>query len=100
MKTLNEHQKRHLRRLGHDLKPVVRTGNAGLTDAVMNEIEIALDHHELIKVKLVANDRDQRQEFIGRIVEATGAIAVQSIGQIALLYRPNPDKKGERIALP
>jgi len=100
MKPLNEEQKRHLRRLGHPLKPVVRLGNAGLTPAVMNEIQLALDHHELIKVKVVAEDRDQRREIIEQIVAETGAALAQSIGQIALLYRPNPKKKGQRVALP
>jgi RNA-binding protein len=100
MMSLNEEQKRHLRRLGHALSPVVRTGNAGLTEAVLAEVELALEHHELIKVKLVAGDRDERQEFLGRIVEVTRATPVQTIGQIALLYRPNPKKKGQRVALP
>lgn len=100
MVNLNEEQKRHLRRLGHQLKPVVRTGNAGLTEAVMEEIEIALAHHELIKVKLVAEDRQQRLEFAQSICERTGAAQVQSIGQIVLLYRANPERKRGRIALP
>lgn len=100
MLRLTEEQKRHLRRLGHELNPVVRTGNAGLTEAVLLEIEGALGHHELIKVKLVAEDRQQRQGFAEEICARTGAALVQSIGQIALLYRPNPDKKKNRIALP
>lgn len=100
MLRLTEEQKRHLRRLGHELNPVVRTGNAGLTEAVLLEIEGALGHHELIKVKLVAEDRQQRQGFVEEICARTGAALVQSIGQIVLLYRPNPDKKKNRIALP
>ncbi len=100
MLRLTEEQKRHLRRLGHELNPVVRTGNAGLTEAVLLEIEGALGHHELIKVKLVAEDRQQRQGFAEEICARTGAALVQSIGQIVLLYRPNPDKKKNRIALP
>lgn len=100
MLKLTEEQKRHLRRLGHQLKPVVRTGNAGLSEPVMIEIEAALDYHELIKVKLVTEDREQRREFAERICHETGATQVQSIGQIVLLYRPNPKRKGARIALP
>lgn len=97
--TLSEPQKRHLKRLGHALKPVVLMGSAGLTPAVMNEIELTLDHHELIKVKLVAEDREQRLSLAAAIAESTGAALVQLIGNIALLYRPNPDKK-RKIALP
>lgn len=99
MTQLTEEQKRHLRRLGHQLDPVVRLGNAGLTPAVMNEIEIALNHHELIKVKVVAEDREQRKAFIETISGETRSAVVQSIGNIALLYRGNPKKKN-RIALP
>ncbi|KAB7628418.1 ribosome assembly RNA-binding protein YhbY [Alkalilimnicola sp. S0819] len=97
---LNEEQRRHLRRLGHQLKPVVRTGNAGLSEAVMNEIEIALAHHELIKVKLIAGDREEKQSFIDQILAQTEGEPVQVIGHVLLLYRPNPRKKKERIALP
>lgn len=97
---LNEQQKRHLRRLGHELKPVVRLGNAGLTEAVMKEIELALDHHELIKVKVVAEDREQRATLTEEISRATGAAIAQTIGQIVLLYRANPKKKSHRVALP
>lgn len=100
MPTLNPEQKQYLRRLGHDLKPVVRTGSAGLTDAVMAEVEIALDHHELIKVKLVTGDRDQRHAFARSICERANAALVQSVGQIILLYRANPKKKTGRIAIP
>lgn len=99
MPQLTEDQKRHLRRLGHSLKPVVRLGGAGLTPAVMNEIEIALGHHELIKVKLAADDRAQRQALIETITAETGAALVQGIGNVALIYRANPEKK-KRIALP
>lgn len=100
MTRLSEEQKRHLRRLGHPLKPVVRLGNAGLTAAVLNEVELAIDHHELIKVKVAAEDREQRQTLIETIAGKSRAEVVQAIGSIALLYRPNPKKKSGRIALP
>lgn len=96
---LTDSQRHHLRRLGHHLKPVVRTGNAGLSDAVLNEIDIALRDHELVKVKLVAGDREQRHQFIDSIRERLQAEMVLSVGHVALFYRANPDKKGERIAL-
>jgi RNA-binding protein len=96
---LSEAQKRHLRRLGHSLKPVVLMGSAGLTPAVMNEIELSLDHHELIKVKLAADDRQQRRTLAAEIAGRTNAETVQLVGNIALLFRPNPEKK-RRIALP
>ncbi len=99
MSGLNERQKRHLRRLGHDRKPVVRTGNAGLTDAVIAELDVALRDHELVKLKLVANDRQQRRRYTEELLASTGAQLVQSIGHTILVYRPNPDKRNP-IALP
>jgi hypothetical protein len=59
-----EQQKRWLKKQVHHLKPVVSLGQAGLTAPVLAEIELALDHHELIKVKIAAGDRDLRDEFI------------------------------------
>ena len=96
---LNQDRKRYLRRLGHELKPVVLMGGAGLTEAVMAEIERALYDHELIKVKVVADDRDERSEYVARISEATDAALVQRIGNIALLYRPHPEPAKRRIPM-
>jgi RNA-binding protein len=95
--TINKAQQRHLRALGHHLKPVVRVGQHGLRPAVFDEIGIALDAHELIKVK-VAADRDERADMIAAICAETGATLVQTIGQMAVLFRRNPKKP--RIALP
>lgn len=97
---LKEQQKRHLRRLGHSLKPVVLTGAAGLTPNVMHEIEQALDDHELIKVKIVADDRADRKARIEHICDETGAELVQAMGHIALLFRRSRVEKKRRIALP
>ena len=99
MQTLTQPQRRYLRRLGHDLKPVVRTGSAGLSQAVLDELERALDDHELVKVKLVAEDRDERARFIDAIRDHSGAELVQTIGHVALFYRRNPDRR-DPIALP
>jgi RNA-binding protein len=94
---LSDAQKRHLRGLGHHLKPVVWVGQHGLSDSVMLEIDQALDSHELIKVKIAA-DRDTRQALTVEICEKTDAELIQSIGQMLVLFRRNPDKP--RIALP
>lgn len=97
---LNQQQKRHLRRLGHSLKPVVLTGAAGLTPNVMHEIDEARDAHELVKVKVVADDRDERKEYIDTICRESEAALVQSVGNIALLFRRSRIEKKRRIALP
>lgn len=98
MKPLTEKQKRHLRGLAHPRKPVVQLGARGLTESVLAEIERAVEHHELIKVKLNAGDHDQRDADLERIRRHTGAALVQRVGNVACLYRPHPDNPG--IALP
>jgi len=99
MQSLTQQQERHLRRLGHDLKPVVRTGNAGLTDAVVAELGVALRDHELVKIKLAGSERNERRATTDRVLSATGALEVQQVGQVVLLYRPNPERR-HPIALP
>ncbi len=95
---LKDHQKRHLKSLAHPLKPVVIIGASGFTDAVLNEIDIALNHHELIKIRVNAGDREARGELIAQICERAQAELIQRIGHVATVFRRNPQKP--RIALP
>lgn len=88
---LTASQKRHLRGLTHHINPVVMVGDKGLSDNVMAELERALDHHELIKVKLRA-DRATRQQWAADIAARCGAEAVHVIGQVACFYRRNAKK--------
>jgi RNA-binding protein len=85
-------EKKQLRSKAHSLKPVVMIGQAGITDAVLAEIDLALEHHELIKVRISTSDRDSRKQHIVDICSHTGSECIQSIGQIAALYRENPNK--------
>lgn len=89
---LSASQKRYLRGLTHHINPVVMMGDKGLTDNVMMEIEQALDHHELIKVKM-RSDRDTRKAWSTEICTRSAATAVHSIGQVVCFYRPNPKRK-------
>ncbi len=86
--TITEKQKRFLRQHAHSLRPVVIIGNAGLTEAVLKEIAVALEAHELIKVRVNAEDRDARKQMITELVTQSGAALVQTIGHIAVIYRP------------
>jgi len=88
-----EHQKRWLKKQVHHLKPVVSLGQAGLTEPVLTEIELALDHHELIKVKIAASDRDARDEVIAKIASRTQSDLIDRIGNVAAFYRVNPRRK-------
>lgn len=84
---LNEKQKKEFRTRGHALKPVVTIGGSGLTDAVMRELELSLEHHELMKIRISGAERDSRRRMIDDICERSGAELVQAIGNIALIYR-------------
>jgi RNA-binding protein len=95
---LNDKQRRHLKGLAHPLKPVILMGNAGLTEAVVAETQRALADHELIKVRLPGQDRQERDEALGQLAQRTGSALVTRIGHVAVLYRPRPDVP--RIVLP
>ncbi len=98
---LSEHQKKYLRGLGHQLKPVVIVGDAGLSESVLAEYESTLDHHELIKVRVRVGDRDTRDAIIEKLCSDSAAILIQRIGNVALLFRQNLKKKPEkRIRVP
>jgi RNA-binding protein len=96
---LTESQKKYLRGLGHDLKPVVMIAESGITDSVLQEFESTLAHHELIKVSVRVGDRNLRAGIIETLCASESIELVQRIGNIALLCRPNPQKK-KRIQLP
>lgn len=80
-----------LKAKAHKLKPIVMIGNKGLTDAVKREIDIALDDHELIKVRIPIPDRDEKKAVIADICEHLSAESIQVIGNICVLYRKNQD---------
>ncbi|AHG83725.1 RNA-binding protein [Bibersteinia trehalosi USDA-ARS-USMARC-189] len=95
--TLTTKQRQFLKGLAHHLSPVVMLGGNGLTEGVLAEIENALNHHELIKVKIAGADRETKQLIIQAIVRETKATEVQTIGHILVLYRQSEEKK---ISLP
>ncbi len=95
---LSDAQRKYLRRLGHDLNPVVLIGQNGLSDNLVNELQRALDDHELVKVKARVGDRELRDEIMDALASRTAAEIVQRIGHMALYYRRNPKLAG--IVLP
>lgn len=82
---------KQLRAKAHNLNPVVMIGQLGLTEAVLAEIDHALNAHELIKVKIRA-EKEERLQISQQICQASDAELIQNIGQIAVIYRKNPDK--------
>jgi RNA-binding protein len=88
---LSAAQKKHFRSLGHSLHPLVTVAGNGLSDNVMEELNRALNDHELIKVKFAVGDRDVKKAVMEDMVKASQSALVQSIGNIALIYRRNPN---------
>jgi RNA-binding protein len=92
MAELSSSRRRELRARAHKLKPVVLIGDAGLSEAVLTEIDRCLDDHELIKVKAGGEDRDEREALHAAICERLGAAPVQHIGKTLVLYRKAPEQ--------
>ena len=95
--TLTGKQKNYLRGIAHNLNPVVMIGGKGLTEAVMSEIELALDQHELIKIKLPSNAKAEKVALLAQITGKSDAEPVQLIGRVGVIYRAGKEPK---IALP
>lgn len=93
MTILSTKQKQFLKGLAHHLSPVVMLGGNGLTEGVLAEIDNALNHHELIKVKIAGSDRETKQLIIDAIVRETQSSNIQTIGHILVLYRPSEEGK-------
>lgn len=93
--TLLNTDKKHFRRIGHNLKPVVTVASKGLSANVLAEVDRALNDHELIKIKLAVGDREAKQAVSRQLCEQSGAELVQTIGHTVLLFRkadrPNPE---------
>jgi RNA-binding protein len=90
---LSNKQKQYLKGLAHPLKPVIQLGNNGLTEGVLAEIENAISHHELIKVKVPTDDRDEKQLIMEAIIRETGAVKLQVIGHTLVMFRQSEEKK-------
>lgn len=99
MKELNPAERRALRARAHHLHPVIMIGEAGLTPAVLHEIDNALKGRELIKIRVLGDDRRAREALIGRICAALSASPVQHIGKILVVFRPRPESAEPKPAL-
>ncbi|HEY5934259.1 MAG TPA: YhbY family RNA-binding protein [Kofleriaceae bacterium] len=86
---LTERQKKHLRRLGHDLHPIVLIGQRGLNAGVVEELKLALDHHELVKLRARVGDRGSRDAIFAELARLTASEFVYRIGNVGLFYKKN-----------
>ncbi len=88
---LTNNQKKYLRGIAHGLNPMIMIGANGVTESLMAELESTLAHHEILKIKIASADRDERKEIIEHIVTESGALLVQTIGKICVIYRQNDE---------
>jgi len=93
---LSGRDRRYLRSLAHELRPVVQVGEAGLTPPVVQALEQALLDHELVKVRL--REPEDKKALARALAEAAGADLAGLVGHTAILYRRHPERP--RIALP
>jgi RNA-binding protein len=98
MTALSEKQKKHLRRLAHPMSPIVMLGNAGLTSGVVQELDRALNDHELVKVSARVGERSARDAALNDLAEQTSSEIVQRIGNVGVFYRRS--KALTKILLP
>jgi len=91
--SLSQKQIKQLRKLAHHRKVIVIIGQHGLTDNVMHEIDSALEIHELLKVRINASDKSERNQIIDQIAQQTGSEVIQRIGHIGVFYRRSDEAK-------
>ena len=96
---LTGHQRRHLAKLAHPLKPLVMVGSGGLSEGVIGAVKDALEKHELIKVKFISH-KERRQTLAAEMAASTQADLVLIIGHTAVLYKPARELKKRRISIP
>ncbi len=90
---MNSKQISYLRGLAHSLNPVVMISNKGLSEGVLKEINVCLDAHELIKIKVMMDDKALRTQMLNDICEQTSATAVHHIGKQLVVYRQSTKPK-------
>lgn len=90
---LSKNQIQFLKGEAHSLKPVVQLGSNGFTEGVLAEIENALNVHELIKVKIPAEDREELKLYVDAIVRESKSEKIQLIGKTLVLFKQSEDKK-------
>ena len=93
-------ERRALKARAHTLEPTVHVGNGGLTEAVAGEIARSLAAHELIKIRVLGDDREARETILQRICAELDAAPVQHIGKILVVYRPAPEATANSAAKP
>lgn len=93
-------QRKYLRSQAHHLDPVVMIGKGGLGGGVIQKIDKSLDDHELIKVRFLDYERDDKKEMCDEIEKSTQAVCAGLIGHVAIFYREHSDPESRLVRLP
>ncbi|NLC35943.1 MAG: YhbY family RNA-binding protein [Alcaligenaceae bacterium] len=93
-------ERRALRAAAHPLRPVVLIGDRGLTESVLKEIDLNLNAHQLIKVRVAGDDRQARVDMLETICEELSCAEVHHLGKTLIIYRPDPDAQTSLLAPP
>ncbi len=99
MEPLKGSQKKYLRGAAHRLKPLVLIGAKGVTETLLGSVDLALQDHELIKVKF-GEFKEDKKEISAQIASSTQSELIGIIGNIAILYRPHPNPEKRKIKIP
>ena len=90
---LTTNQKKFLRGIAHNINPMIIIGANGVTESLMKELDSTLEHHEILKIKMASADRDDRKQIVDYILEQTGALLVQTIGKVCVIYRQSEESE-------
>lgn len=99
MSELTSKQRKYLRSKAHSLRPLVLVGKDGVSEGVIEEVKLALLHHELIKIKFVEG-KEEREELTRRITESTESLLAGTIGNISILFKEHPEVEKRQFSLP
>lgn len=100
MLQITSDERRELRARAHGLNPVVSISQHGLSEAVLKEIDASLKAHELVKIRVYGDDREARETYLNTICEELEAAAVQHIGKLLIVWRPNPEDETQAKSAP
>lgn len=101
MQPLKSFQKKYLRGLAHGLRPVVQIGQKGLNPGLVAEVDVALEHHELIKIKF--NDikgKSEKEQLSMELCRQTRCENIAMLGHVCILYRRQSDADKRKIRVP
>lgn len=98
MLQLTSIERRELRARAHSLNPVVSIAENGLSDSVLKEIDLCLKSHQLIKIRVYGDSREDREAYLKQICDDLQAAPVQHIGKLLVIWRPNPEAEAAKAA--